>query len=316
MGRSTALILAFALAALATPASAATEAYLKSTGSGTACTLVAPCALMQTAVGVAGAGSAVICLDKGAYSSNLTFSINQSVTISCGDGLWEAPHGQIDMNPPANSEIVIEGLTMDAETSGCCNLSYTGQGTLRLRRVRAGNMTGPSSHGLKFTPTGPGTLHVSDSYFYFNGGSGIFVQPGATGYANLHISNTKFERNANGLWADGRTSTLGINVNIIDSAASENTGNGFAAVASAGKAPVTISIMSSRISGNLTNGLGAAGEAASGPGSATIMVGSSMITANVNGISTLGAGRILTYGNNQLQVNGTDGVFSGTLGLR
>lgn len=307
---------AFALAALATPASAATEAYLKSTGTGSACTIAAPCASMPSAVTAAGVGGEVICLDKGPYSANSTFSILASVTISCGDGLWEAPHGQIDIVTPASAEVVIEGLVIDAETSGCCAITFTGQGTLRLRKVRSGNMTGVLAHGLKFIPNGPATLHVSDSYFYFNGGSGILVQPGASGYANVHISNTKFERNTHGLFADGSSSTIGVNVNIIDSAASENSGNGFGASTIAGKAAVTMSIMSSRISGNIANGLGAAGVTTSGAGSATIAVGGSMITANGNGVATANAGQILTYGNNQVRFNGSDGVFTGTIGLK
>src|SRR5437868_4382694 len=75
----------------ATPAGAfGLQAYLSRTGSGTACTLASPCASMSSAITAAGAGGGeVICLDKSNYGSGVTITF--SITISCGDGLWEAP---------------------------------------------------------------------------------------------------------------------------------------------------------------------------------------------------------------------------------
>src|SRR5215469_7108346 len=89
-------ICALALAAAATPASAAVV-FLAHDGSGSACTLAAPCGLMGIAVIVAGANGEIICLDKGPYNAA---NISQSVTISCGDGLWEAPNVLIFINTP------------------------------------------------------------------------------------------------------------------------------------------------------------------------------------------------------------------------
>ena len=316
MIKSTTLAFALAAGAFATPASAATTAYLKSTGSGVACTAAAPCVNMIQAVAVAGAGGEVICLDKGNYNQSSGFTITQSVTISCGDGYWEAPAVTVTVTTPAGSDVVIEGLVIDGEGTGCCSLLFTGQGSLRLHRVRSGNIIGAISNGLEFKPNGPATLHVSDSIFYNNGGSGILVKPQAGGYANAHIRNTKFERNVHGLFADGSASTIGVNVNIIDSATSENSGNGFGASTTAGQAAVTMSILNSQISGNFANGLGAAGAAASGAGSAAITIGNSMITANGNGLATAGAGQIRTTGSNMLQSNGSNGAFTGNVGLQ
>jgi prepilin-type processing-associated H-X9-DG protein len=171
-------------------------------------------------------------------------------------------------------------------------------------------------HGLNFAPSGGATLNVSDSIFYNNGGSGIIVRPTGSGYANVHIRNTKFERNANGLFVDGSASSIGINVNISESLAVENQGNGIGAFTSAGGASVTVSVIGSHISGNITNGIGALGATASGAGSAVIAVGSSMITANVNGVATGAAGQIRTYGNNQLLSNSNNGVFTSNVGLQ
>src|SRR5262245_13423563 len=94
------------VAAAATPASAG-QAYLSRTGSGTTCSFAAPCGLMLVATPVAGANGEVICLDKGPYAGD---TITQSITISCGDGLWEAPAGGVLISTPAGSDVIIEGF--------------------------------------------------------------------------------------------------------------------------------------------------------------------------------------------------------------
>jgi hypothetical protein len=298
----------------ATPASAVgNAAYLSHTGSSGPCTLAAPCNSMSLALTAAGVGGEVICLDKGSYGQG---NISQSVTISCGDGFWETPAVTINITTPAGADVVIEGLVSDGLGSSGTTMSFTGQGSLRLRRVRIGNDSGSVAHGLNFVPSGGATLNVSDSIFYNNGGSGINVRPTGSGYANVHIRNTKFERNANGLFVDGSASSIGINVNISESMAVENQGNGIGAYSPAGGAPVTVSVKDSHISGNLTNGIGALGATASGAGSVMIAVGNSMITANVNGVSTGGAAQIRTHGNNQLLTNSNNGVFTSNVGLQ
>jgi hypothetical protein len=84
---------------------------------------------MFQAVTANSAGGEIICLDKSSYGGA---TINQSTTISCGDGLWEAPGTSILINTPASAEVVIEGLVNDGQTSGCCNIQFIGSGTLRL----------------------------------------------------------------------------------------------------------------------------------------------------------------------------------------
>jgi prepilin-type processing-associated H-X9-DG protein len=297
----------------ATPAASSTTAYLSRTGSGTTCTLALPCNDMQTAITAAQFGE-VICLDRYAYSILSPVTITQTINISCGDGLWEAPFGTVTINTPAVAHVIIEGLVVDTLGIGGITMNFTGAGSLRLRRVKLGNAF--FSTALNFAPSGPATLTVSDSIFSDNGGSGINVRPTGSGYANVHLRNVKLEGNANGLFVDGSASSIGINVNISASSATENQGNGIGAYTTAGGASVTVSVKDSHISGNLTNGIGVLGATASGAGSAVIEVGSTMITANVNGVVTGGAGQVRTHGNNQLRLNGTNGAFTSNVGLQ
>src|SRR4051794_2584942 len=105
-------VLAFAFAAAAgTPVSAAGPAYLSRTGTpASTCTQGAPCTAMSSAITVAGTGGEVVCLDKGNYGGA---TILNSVTISCGDALWEAPGAQVAISTPAGADVVIEGLVLD-----------------------------------------------------------------------------------------------------------------------------------------------------------------------------------------------------------
>src|SRR5437588_774505 len=187
----------------ATPAGAGTTAYLSHTGSGTACTLGSPCSNMANAVTAAGTGGEVICLDKGNYGG---VTIDFSITVSCGDGLWEASAGLLGISTPAGADVVLEGLVSDslAAFSGPI-MTFNGQGSLHLRRVRLGNVPG-IAQGLFFIPTGAAKLFVTDSYFYNNGtfglSAGINIKPASGVTASVEIARTRFENDFFGIVAD------------------------------------------------------------------------------------------------------------------
>jgi len=296
-------VLALAFAAAATPASAGSLAYLLRTGTGTACSQAAPCASMNTAVGVAGPNGEVICLDKALYGG---VSITASVTISCGGGLWEAFNGIVTINTPAGSDVVIEGLVIDDGI-----LSMTGQGALHLRGVLVGNNPGSGSHGLLFEHNGPATLHITDSVFYSSGGSGVLIKPTSSATTNVHIRNSRFEQDLHGIFVDGTAGSGGIVVNMAESAAVDNQSNGVGAYTGSGNA--VVSIINSQISGNLNAGIGTLGV---GPAIVSVRVGNSQITGNNWGVLNGGSGQILTLGGNHLHTNVNDGTFTGSIATK
>jgi len=295
-----------ALAAAATPASAGNVVFVAHNGGGSACTLAAPCGNMPTAVMAAGADGEVICLDKGSYIGAI---ITQSVTISCADGLWDAPGGLIDINTPAGADVVIEGLAMDELALTGTAILMRGQGTLHLRRVRVGHFAG--GHGLNFAPNGPATLHITDSYFYNNSGSGVLIKPTSSATTNVHIRNARFEHNLHGLFVDGTGGSGGIVVNMAESAAVDNQSNGIGAFTGSGNA--VVSIINSQLSGNLNAGIGTLG---TGPAIVSVRVGNSQITGNNWGVLNGGSGQILTLGGNHLHTNVNDGTFTGSIATK
>jgi hypothetical protein len=157
-------------------------------------------------------------------------------------------------------------------------------------------------------------LHVSDSFFYDNAnGAGIFIQPTIlSAYANVHIRTTKFSRNQNGILADGSFTNIGVNVNLDDSASSDNVQNGFKVVGAVAPAITTLSVRNTQISGNLTNGVLSTGA------QGVIELHNCMFVANFNAILTQNGGNVRSYGTNEVSLNGGNNVFSftGSVGLQ
>jgi hypothetical protein len=291
-------ICALALAAGATPASAGT-AYLSRTGGGGTCSFAAPCASMTVALPVAGFGGEVICLDKGPYGGTV---ITGPVTISCGDGLWEAPGSTITISTPLVAVVVIEGLVLDGSGGTATAILVNGAGALHLRRVRVGNNPGGGNQGLNFAPAGLATLHITDSVFYNNGAAGVQIQPTAAASVRAVITRTVFENNGLGIVVDGTSSTGHSVVEINDSVVEGSTGNGIT-VNQAGMV-----INRTAVQSNTGNGILA------GPG-ALIHLGASSVNANALGGLAYNTGQILSYQNNQTKGNGVDNPPSGVLTL-
>lgn len=134
----------------------------------------------------------------------------------------------------------------------------------------------PPSHGIRFV--GQGSLHVQDVVIRrFNSATsaGISFQP--AGPSRLYVTR----------------STIADNTNGIDIRAAE--GNG-----------ADVFIVDSSVANNRSGGIAANGA------EAVVRVGNSLIAGNGTGIAAGTGGRILSYGDNRLDGNATDGSFTGT----
>ncbi|MBW7968810.1 hypothetical protein [Bradyrhizobium sp. BR 10289] len=303
--------LTLALAALTTTSAAGGAVYISRTGSDSAsCVPTQPCASMGKALSVAGVGGEIICMDKSPYGAG--FTIQQSVTISCADGLWEAPTGFIFINLPAGAIVSIEGLTLDGTGASGTAIFFSGQGSLQLHRARIGNNPGSSSSGLLFAPNGPAKLQVSDSVFYANGtgtGGGVVINPQSGGTAQVALERVSVIGNAFGVAADGSRSTGGVNMTIADSMIAGNSQDGIVATTSNGGAPIGVYVKNTK---SVTNAIGIR---SIGP-NVTVRVDGSSVIGNGTGLSFSGGGLLATYGNNAVSANGSNGAFSGSIPLQ
>jgi hypothetical protein len=190
---------------------------------------------------------------------------------------------------------------------------FNGQGDLRLRRVSIGGNLGSNADGLIFQPNGRALLHVSDSIFYNNGGSGtgggIVVRPRSAGTAQVDLERVVVNGNVFGIAADGSSSTGGINMTIADSMVGGNSQDGILAVTPSGGAPIGVYVKNTK---SVNNSFGIR---SIGP-NVTVRVDSSSAIGNTTGLSFSDGGALLTFGNNAVRTNGTDGAFSGPVALQ
>jgi hypothetical protein len=305
------------LAAVAASPALAAQSYVSRTGSdansASGCSQSAPCATLATAITAAGAGGEVTCLNRGGFMSNATLSITFSVSILCGQGDADIGFALVTINTAATDTVVLQGIVADFRNTGGNIINFNGAGALHIRNSTLRNSS--TSNGVLFQPNGAGTLFITDTVIDGNANSGILIKPQAGGYTNAHLRNVRLENNSlHGLFVDGASSNIGINVNIEDGSATGNAQNGIGAFnATAGGAPIAISVMGTQITGNYINGVGALGQAVSGLGSAAVKIGNSMITANNNGLATGGVGQLITLGGNHVHSNSNNGAFTGSL---
>ena len=90
---------------------------------------------------------------------------------------------------------------------------------------------------ISFMPVGGSELYISDSVISDNRGAtgGILIKPTGSGYANVVLDNVNVENNRFGVQVDGTGSTAGVNVALVNSVVSGNSGNGVAAPRRPGK---------------------------------------------------------------------------------
>ena len=148
-------------------------------------------------------------------------------------------------------------------------------------------------NGLQFTPNGPAMLHITDSVFYKNGGSGILISPTASGSAQVAIDRTHIENNSLGIVVDGTSSSGITQVFIRDSVITGTNGPGVAAKAG------TVSLDRSHV---VNNNFGVIAN-----NGGTVILSNSTIQGNGTALAVAGGAAIFSYGNNNINANGSFG---------
>jgi hypothetical protein len=167
--------------------------------------------------------------------------------------------------------------------------------------------------GIRFVPTNHSNLYVTDSIISNNGlatsGGGIAIAPTGAGSARVTISRSHIEGNTYGVFANGLSSTGAILVQIKDSVVANSVFDGISAYSTGqSTAAITVDHGSSLLNGG-------SGIVSQGPG-AFVVLANSTVMSNVTGLQSGGGGTILSYQNNQLTGNGTDGAPTGMLSVK
>jgi hypothetical protein len=288
----------------ASPVRAQSVAWVSANGSGLVCSETSPCATFAAAI--ATGASQINCLSSGSYG---TFTTNASVTIDCGTG---------NVGNIASS------------SASAITISTTSAATIILRHLALNGLSTISSiDGIRATSFPSGTLIVEDCMIHgYHDGFGINFEPNS-GRGLLQVSNSQIFDNADGIIvspANGQIASVTLNkvelvANSIDGLGLAGSGvvagtmrdsvvgeNGNVGVlAEAGQ--VFFTVEESSIVDNLVNGIQTASA-----GSA-IKVGASTIGGNGTGVLA-SAGSIVSFGDNHVSDNGSDGTFTSTKALK
>src|SRR5215813_2378766 len=288
------------LLALATPAHAIPRTFVSATGSGTMCTRAAPCASFATAQAATDPGGEIDCLDAGVYPAA---TITKSITIDCTGTIGATASGfQVTA---ASAVVRLRGLTIRSTNNFGSGIEVLGgPTTLFVENCTITSDTG--SLGIGFFPTsGTGRLYVSDSVISNNTSTGIVIEPSASVSVRAVIDHVDLRRNGqNGI--DARANGAVTIVHLRDSVVSGNAINGITQNTAGGG---TMSMTVDRVSSTLN---GSGGVAAFGAPS-FVVLGRSTVMSNVNGLLHSSGGGILSYQNNHLTGNSTDGTTTGML---
>jgi hypothetical protein len=269
------------------------------------CTQTAPCATFQGVLNK-GAVSQINCLTSGNYGA---FTITASITIDCGTGnignVIVNTGDAITIDASSAATIVLRHLNLDggmtnSAANGITTVGFPG-GTLIVEDCTVHGF--PSGSGILFSPSaGRGLLQVSDSGMSGNS-QGITVGTASGVIASVSLSGIELSANQYGLLMIGSGIVAGTMRNSVVTASGQT---GVLADAS----QVFFTVEESSIIANLVSGI-----AADTAGS-IVNVGASTIGANGTGVNATHGASIVSFGNNRMSTNGSNGSFTSTAGLR
>lgn len=294
----------------------ASAAFLSANGTGTACSITAPCSTVSAAISAVVTGGIIYCLGTGEYFANGA-TINKTLTIDCPGSSIDA--GASDGLIINGAGIVVRlrnfslrGFGAFSTSEGSIGINFVDGAALHVENVDISGVWKSPAIGIKFAPTTAAKLFVSNSSISDSGtgtvGGGIVVSPSGSGSARVIVERTTITNNVFGIAADGSGSTGGIKMIVTDSVTSGNTQDGIIAVTQSGGASIGVMVKNTKTVNN------AFGIRSLGP-NVTVRVDSSSAIGNGTGLSFGGGGALLSYGNNNVDANGTDGSFSGPVPL-
>jgi len=268
-----------------------------------ACSQTAPCLSFQRAINFG--ASQINCLGSGNYGSVV---IGGSITIDCGAGnvgnIASSTAAAITINTTVATTIILRHLALNGlSTNSGIGISASSffSGTLIVEDCMIHGYS--NNYGILFSPTnGRGLLQVSNSQIFDNV-HGIGAAPASGQIASVTLNNVELVANTGfGLFLSGQGVVAGT---MRDSIVGENGNSGVVAQSS----QVFFTVEESSIVDNLVNGI-----QTNSAGSA-IKVAASTIGGNGTGVLA-SAGSIVSFGDNHISDNGSDGNFTSTKALK
>jgi nitrous oxidase accessory protein NosD len=250
------------------------------------CTRIAPCRSFAAAIAAVSSGGEVVVLDSGGYGA---VTIAKSVTLVAPAGVHAAvaptAGSAIVVNPATPQAIVLRGLYLNSQGASH-GIEIIDDAAVFVEHCV---ISGFTLDGVRASADGA-AVRVKDSTVRQNGRYGLYFEAPITAIRAL-LDGVTSEGNSYGVTAGPRA-----DVTVANSMAAGNATRGFSAEA-------TSSILALENSTTTQNGVGiySAG---------TARVSRSTIVGNATGVSIATGAQALTFGNNFLAGNSTDGTFT------
>lgn len=267
------------------------------------CSRSAPCRTFAGALAKTTAGGEIDVLDAGDYGP---VTIDKAITIDGGPhagGMLASSSAGVVINAGPNDTVVLRNLNIEGAGAAAAGIAFTAGGTLHVENVDVHDMGG---RGLEFRPSGDSELFVVDSSFRgmtAPGAGGVLIAPVVPGTALATLDGVRLLNNRYGLRVEGNARAT-----ISNCVASGNINNGLLAVT---QDPGTgnevskarMSVENCIVAFNGTNATSGGIKVESG---AAATLSNNHVYSNVNGLVNL-SGQIISFGNNRIQGNDTDG---------
>lgn len=255
------------------------------------CSRTAPCKTFAGAISKTSAGGEINALDPGGFGA---VTITKPITIDGGPGisgvLVSGTNG-IVVSAAATDVITLRNLDIDGVGTGLNGIRFISGAGLYVENVK---IYGFTQNGIDFEPTNAASLSVVNVMVRDAASSCLLVKPGVAGSALATVTGSHFDHCTAGVRAEDRSAVV-----ARGSVASANTNNGFGVLATS--APVELDLEGCVSANNANNGL-----IAVGPG-ATITISNSTSTHNAFGVRTSAGGAVVSFGNNRIISNTTNG---------
>ena len=256
------------------------------------CSRTAPCKTWAGAISKTAAGGEINALDAGPFGP---VTIGKAMTLD-GNGSFAGISATINngilVNAGANDVVIVRNVHITGNGSAVSGIRFNSGKALH---VEESTIRGFTSFGLDFRPSAGANLFVHNTTVRNNAGGGVYVAPGAGIVAGANLEKVSLENNLFGLRADD-----GARVTVHDSVATENSANGF--VLAGNSAAVELNLDDCVSTNNEQVGVKSVGAGA------TVRLSNTAVTNNGTGLQALNGGSIVSFGNNRIAGNITDGA--------
>jgi hypothetical protein len=294
--RRLALLAALALlASLSLPASSfaqATRTWVSGVGDdANPCSRVAPCKTFAGAISKTAAGGEIDALDPGGYGA---LTITKAITIDGGGG--QVASILVSGTP---------GITVAAQPFDRVIIR-----NMRFDGLMGGTST-PGTNGIRIV-SGYSTRIENSTIFGF-GQSGVDFEANNSPQPKLIISNTTISANSNGVTAIPGGGT-GEHMTIENSHIDDNNNCGLVVgggcgVTSGSGTPTLANTVNTTFNGNASVGIESVGNSA-------VVIAKDAVFDNGTGLYHPGGGQIVSFGDNYVGSNGSDGTSTASVAAR